>query len=39
MTGKDDQHAFLRSLGASDILSREALAEGSERVLLAERWG
>lgn len=39
VTGKDDQHAFLRSLGASDILSREALAEGSERVLLAERWG
>ena len=39
VTGKSDQHDFLRDLGASEILTREAMVEGSERPLMAERWG
>jgi len=39
VTGKASQHGFLKSLGASEILSREALAEGANRPLLKERWG
>jgi acrylyl-CoA reductase (NADPH) len=39
VTGKASQHEFLKALGAGEILSREALAEGANRPLLKERWG
>lgn len=39
VTGKADKHDFLRDLGASEILTREAVSEGAERPLMAERWG
>ena len=39
VTGKAEQHDFLRGLGASEILSREDAMDGVERPLLAERWG
>ena len=38
VTGKADQHDFLRSLGASEILSREDANAGSDKPMLAERW-
>ena len=37
-TGKADEHAFLRSLGASEILSREEVSAESARPLESERW-
>lgn len=37
-TGKEEEHPFLRSLGASEFLSREQAATGQERMLLRERW-
>ncbi len=39
VTGKEDQHDWLRSLGATEILSREDAAEGADKPLLGERWG
>ncbi len=39
VTGKPEQHNFLKSLGAAEILSREDAAEGVGKPLLAERWG
>jgi alcohol dehydrogenase len=39
VTGKAEQHDFLTALGATEILSREDAAAGTERPLLAERWG
>jgi len=39
VTGKTDQHEFLRSLGATDILSRDEARAGADRPLLAETWG
>jgi len=39
VTGKVEQHDFLKSLGASEILSREDASAGTERPMLAERWG
>ena len=39
VTGKPEQHDWLRNLGASELLTREAAAEGAEKPLLAERWG
>jgi len=39
VTGKPEQHEFLMSLGASELLTREEAAEGVSRPLLAERWG
>ncbi|MEZ5557419.1 MAG: YhdH/YhfP family quinone oxidoreductase [Pseudomonadales bacterium] len=39
VTGKPDQHQFLKSLGASTILSRDEARAGSERPLLKESWG
>jgi acrylyl-CoA reductase (NADPH) len=39
VTGKVEQHDFLKSLGASEILSREDADQGTERPMLAERWG
>lgn len=39
VTGKTDQHDWLRSLGATEILGREALTEDGGRPLLKETWG
>ena len=39
VTGKEDRHAFLRDLGAAEIVSRETAAEESRRPLLRETWG
>lgn len=39
VTGKEDRHAYLRDLGAAEIVSREVAAEGSRRPLLRETWG
>ncbi len=39
VTGKEDQHEFLKSIGAREILSREDLEAGGDRPLLKERWG
>lgn len=38
-TGKADAKEFLEKLGASSIVSREALLENAERPMLKERWG
>jgi acrylyl-CoA reductase (NADPH) len=38
-TGKPDQVAFLKALGAQEVIDRSQLLEGSERALLKERWG
>jgi acrylyl-CoA reductase (NADPH) len=39
VTGKAAHHDFLRTLGASEILSREDANAGTEKPLLPERWG
>jgi alcohol dehydrogenase len=39
VTGKSTQHEFLRSLGAKEILGRDALSDPANRPLLKERWG
>jgi len=39
VTGKVDQHDFLRNIGASEILSREDARAGADRPLGKERWG
>jgi acrylyl-CoA reductase (NADPH) len=39
VTGKPEQHGFLKSLGAANILSREEARAGAERPLLGETWG
>ena len=39
VTGKERQHGFLRDLGAAEILSREAAADGAGKPLLRETWG
>ena len=38
VTGKSDQHEWLRSLGAGEILPREAVNDASSRPLLSSRW-
>lgn len=38
-TGKNSDETFLRGLGASEIISREQVTNGSERAMLKERWG
>lgn len=38
VTGKADKANWLKTLGASEVLSREALAEGAGKPLLAERY-
>ncbi|MEC8717795.1 MAG: YhdH/YhfP family quinone oxidoreductase [Pseudomonadota bacterium] len=38
VTGKADKADWLKTLGASEVLSREALAEGAGKPLLAERY-
>ena len=39
VTGKPDQHDFLRSLGAKELLSREDALQGAERPLGRPTWG
>ena len=39
VTGKEAQHGFLNSLGASAIMSREDALAGAERPLGRETWG
>jgi acrylyl-CoA reductase (NADPH) len=39
VTGKPEQHAWLRKLGASDFISRQQALEGADRPLGKERWG
>lgn len=39
VTGKPEQHEWLRSLGAKEFLSREQALEGADRPLGKERWG
>ncbi len=39
VTGKESQHAFLREIGASDIISREDARAGADRPLGKETWG
>ena len=39
VTGKESQHDFLRSIGASEIISREDAQAGADRPMLAETWG
>ena len=39
VTGKPLQHGFLRDIGASEIVDREAALEGANRPLLGETWG
>lgn len=37
-TGKTAEHDFLRSLGAAEVIGRDAVTENAERPLLTERW-
>ncbi|MGI9328371.1 MAG: YhdH/YhfP family quinone oxidoreductase [Pseudomonadales bacterium] len=39
VTGKADRHEFLRSLGATEIIDREAARSGNDKPLLAETYG
>jgi acrylyl-CoA reductase (NADPH) len=39
VTGKPEQEAFLKSLGAARIMSREEARAGGDRPLLKETWG
>lgn len=38
-TGKTADEAFLRSLGAAEVIPREQVIEGIERPMMKERWG
>ena len=37
-TGKADQANFLKSLGATDVVGRDAVLEGADRPMMKERW-
>ena len=39
VTGKADKADFLKSLGATEVVSREAALEGLDKPLLKESWG
>ena len=39
VTGKVDQHDFLRKLGAKEVISREDMLDGKDKPLLPEKWG
>ena len=39
VTGKADKEDFLKSLGATEVVSREAALEGLDKPLLKETWG
>lgn len=38
VTGKDDQAAFLKELGATEVVSRASIMENADRPMLKERW-
>lgn len=38
-TGRQNEHDYLRTLGAAEIIDREALSAASGRPLESERWG
>lgn len=38
VTGKEQEHAFLRTLGAENILNRNQATVGAGKLLLRERW-
>jgi len=38
VTGKADQTEFLKGLGASEVITREAIMENADRAMLKERW-
>lgn len=38
VTGRPDQEAFLKSLGASSVIARSEIADAPERPLARERW-
>ncbi|GAB2198107.1 YhdH/YhfP family quinone oxidoreductase [Sessilibacter sp. MAH4] len=38
VTGKAEQAEFLKSLGASEVVTRESLLEGAEKPMMRERW-
>lgn len=38
VTGKADQAEFLKSLGAHEVITREAIMENAERPMMKERW-
>jgi len=38
VTGKADQTEFLKSLGASEVVSRETVMENADRPMMKERW-
>lgn len=37
-TGKESEHALLKSLGAAEVIGREAVTENADRPMLSERW-
>ena len=39
VTGKTHQHGFLRDIGATEVIDREAALDGANRPLLRETWG
>ena len=39
VTGKAEQHDFLKQIGATDIISRDDARAGADRPMLAETWG
>ena len=39
VTGKTHQHGFLRAIGATEVIDREAALDGANRPLLRETWG
>jgi putative YhdH/YhfP family quinone oxidoreductase len=38
-TGKEADAGYLKGLGAAEVISRDAVAAGAEKTVLAERWG
>ena len=38
VTGKEDQHAFLKELGARDVVGRDAVSDTKHKPLLKEQW-
>ncbi len=39
VTGKSDQHQFLKNLGATEVISRQEFMQDSKRPLQKEQWG
>ncbi len=38
-TGKETDAEYLKTLGAAEVISRDAVSAGAEKAVLAERWG